>query len=71
MTLSYLPQTVGEGGGSETKDKIQPQTVLLWDRKAEGGFPGEFSIRMSQFTPSHRVKFILRSDRSVCRNQGP
>ncbi|TLD32673.1 D-3-phosphoglycerate dehydrogenase 1 [Venturia nashicola] len=39
VTLSYLPQTAGEGGEGETKGKIQPQTVLLWDRKAEGGFP--------------------------------
>ncbi|KAE9982071.1 hypothetical protein EG327_005964 [Venturia inaequalis] len=39
VTLSYLPQTVAEGEEGETKDKIQPQTVLLWDRKAEGGFP--------------------------------
>lgn len=41
VTLSYLPQRVGEGQENGTKDKIQPLTVLLWDRKAEGGFPGK------------------------------
>lgn len=47
VTLSYLPQRVGEGREDGMKDKIQPQTVLLWDRKAEGGFPGKFNIRES------------------------
>jgi selT/selW/selH-like putative selenoprotein len=39
VTLSYIPQPIGEQRDGN-KDSMQPQTVLLWDRKAEGGFPG-------------------------------
>jgi predicted Rdx family selenoprotein len=39
VTLSYIPQPIGEQRDG-SKDSMQPQTVLLWDRKAEGGFPG-------------------------------
>lgn len=55
VTLSYLPQTVSEGEEDGTKDKIQPQTVLLWDRKAEGGFPGRFIIRILHQRFSHHL----------------
>ncbi|QDS72059.1 hypothetical protein FKW77_002730 [Venturia effusa] len=39
VTLSHVPRTTGETHEDGEKDRIQPQTVLLWDRKAEGGFP--------------------------------
>ena len=43
VTLSYIPQSIGEQG-HEMGDEGQPQTVLLWDRKADGGFPGMFNF---------------------------
>jgi predicted Rdx family selenoprotein len=43
VTLSYIPQSVGEQGDGKD-DKVQPRTVLLWDRKAESGFPGMFKL---------------------------
>jgi len=39
ITLSYTPQTVSNEEGDDKKGEVRPQTVLLWDRKAEGGFP--------------------------------
>jgi len=37
VVLTYAPQQDAEAGG-----EAQVKSVLLWDRKAEGGFPGEF-----------------------------
>jgi predicted Rdx family selenoprotein len=44
VTLAYIPQKIAADSkdqeDKEDKSDIQVQTVLLWDRKAEGGFPG-------------------------------
>jgi predicted Rdx family selenoprotein len=45
VTVSYIPQSIGQQGDGKG-DKVLPQTVLLWDRKAEGGFPGMFNFRI-------------------------
>jgi predicted Rdx family selenoprotein len=36
VNLTYKPQEPA----AKFSDEIQATTVLLWDRKAEGGFPG-------------------------------
>ncbi|KAF9735447.1 hypothetical protein PMIN04_009475 [Paraphaeosphaeria minitans] len=42
VALTYVPKDVGRGGGGGGGDGVgetETETVLLWDRKAEGGFP--------------------------------
>jgi len=49
------PQTETETDtGTETKTEHLPNTVLLWDRKAEGGFPGSSSF-------PNRLALLIRS----------
>jgi len=43
VSLTYVPRSK-EQEGSHHGDEVQAQTVLLWDRKAEGGFPGVSAI---------------------------
>jgi selT/selW/selH-like putative selenoprotein len=38
VVLTYLPEISGD---EEASGEVKAETVLLWDRKAEGGFPGE------------------------------
>jgi selT/selW/selH-like putative selenoprotein len=41
VTLTHVPQSTGEEESSGGGGEVEAQTVLLWDRKAEGGFPGK------------------------------
>ena len=51
-TLTYVP----EGPATKVKveqghQDVQAQTVLLWDRKSEGGFPGKFIQHLNITSP--------------------
>jgi predicted Rdx family selenoprotein len=43
-------------------DDEEIQKVLLWDRKAEGGFPGSYQILCSYLEPDY-------AEDQCCRNQ--
>ena len=56
VTLDCVPQATGSGAGNGEEAQLRAQNVLIWDRKAEGGFPGECILgqHMSSISASLR-----------------
>jgi predicted Rdx family selenoprotein len=46
--LSAKTHVPRESGDNKEDGHVSAQKVLLWDRKAEGGFPGRLAMRVAR-----------------------